>query len=67
MRYYVETVPFTCFNKEAFNSILSKYLKDFFEDSNPQYVLSYENKSLSNILDYSNELQKPDHEEADTC
>ena len=23
--------------------------------------------SLSNILDHSNELQKPDHEEADTC
>ena len=45
---------------------LSKYLKDYFEDSNHQYVLSYENKSVSNIAGYSDELQEHDHEEADT-
>ena len=36
---------------------LSKYLKDYFEDSNLQYVLSYDNKSVG----YSNELLKHDH------
>ena len=66
MRYYVETVSFTCFNKEGFNSIFIKYLKDYFEDSNRQYVLSYENKSVSNIVGYSNELEEHDHEETYT-
>ena len=45
---------------------LSKYLKDYFEDSNGQYVLLYENKSVSNIVGCSNELQEHNHEEADT-
>ena len=45
---------------------LSKYLKDYFEDSNRPYVLSYGNKSVSNIVGYSNELQGHDYEEADT-
>ena len=31
---------------------LSIYLKDYFEDSNCQYVSSYENKSVSNIVAY---------------
>ena len=45
---------------------LSQYLKDYFEDSNRQQALSYETKSVSNIVGYSNELQEHDHEEADT-
>ena len=45
---------------------LSKYLKDYFEDSNHQYVLSYKNKSVSNFAGYSKELQEHDHEEVDT-
>ena len=35
-------------------------------DSNHQYVLSYKNKSVSNIVIYSNQLQEHDHKEADT-
>ena len=35
---------------------LSKYFKDYFKDSNCQYVLLYENKSVS----YSNKLHKHD-------
>ena len=66
MQYQVETVPFTDFNKEGLTVYLSKYLKDYFEDSNRQYVLSYENKSVSNVVGCSNELQEHDHEEADT-
>ena len=45
---------------------LSKYLKGYPEDSNRQYVLSYENKDASNIVSYPNGLQEHDHEEADT-
>ena len=35
-------------------------------DSNHQYVLSYKNKSVSNIVIYSNQLQEHDHKKADT-
>ena len=45
---------------------LSKYLKDYCEDSNHQYVLLYKNKSVSNNVGYSNKLQEYDQEEADT-
>ena len=44
----------------------SKYLKDYFEDSNRKYVLLHENKSVSNTVGYSNKLLEHDHEEADT-
>ena len=37
---------------------LSKYVNDYFEDSNLQCLLSYDNKSVG----YSNELQEQDHE-----
>ena len=56
MRYYDETVPFTCFHKEEINSIFIKILRDYFENSNLQYVLSYKNKSVFNIAVYSREL-----------
>ena len=52
--------------KKDLTVYLSKYLKDYFEDSNRQYVLSYEKKMLIILLVYSNELQEHYHEEADT-
>ena len=52
--------------KRDLTVFLSKYLKDYFEDSNHQYVLSYENKSVSNTVGYSNELLEHDSDEADT-
>ena len=58
MRYYIETVPFTCLTKRDLTVYLSKYVNDYFEDSNLQCLLSYDNKSVG----YSNELQEQDHE-----